>query len=405
MREEHAEAWREGNNHLFEHYKAAATDLPDNLEEMAPLFAAVAHGCAAGRHQETLDEVYMRRIQRGEEAFNTHKLGAIGAELAALSSFFDSPWHRPVDSLAETDKGYVLNQAGYNLRALGRLKEAAEPMRASLGVALALEHWTNAAISASNLSDNYLNSGNLPESIEFAEQSLESASKSDIAFQRMVNRVTLGNALHQVGRVPETETFFHEGEAMQREQQPEYPLLYTVQGYFYCDLLLAQGKYREVRDRAEKYFEWRVPSDSLLDIALDHLSLGRAHLAEMQEYGTGDFFKAANHLDQAVNGLRNAGTQHRIPHGLLARAALRRARDDFERAQHDLDEAMSIAERGGMGLHQADTHLEYARLYLAMGDKPKAREYFTTAREMIERMGYHRRDDEVAELEEQIGAA
>ena len=28
------------------------------LEEMAPLFLAVAHGCHAGRHQEALDKVY-----------------------------------------------------------------------------------------------------------------------------------------------------------------------------------------------------------------------------------------------------------------------------------------------------------------------------------------------------------
>ena len=63
---------------------------------------------------------------------------------------------------------------------------------------------------------------------------------------------------------------------------------------------------------------------------------------------------------------------------------------------------MSIAERGGMELFQADAHLEYARLYLAMGDKPKARGHLATAKEMVARMGYHRRDREVAELEAQL---
>ena len=43
-----------------------APELPDTLEAMAPLYAAVAHGCAAGRHQEALNEVYWRRIQRGK---------------------------------------------------------------------------------------------------------------------------------------------------------------------------------------------------------------------------------------------------------------------------------------------------------------------------------------------------
>ena len=71
-------------------------------------------------------------------------------------------------------------------------------------------------------------------------------------------------------------------------------------------------------------------------------------------------------------------------------------------AQRDLEEAASIAERGGMGLYQADCHLEYARLYLATGDKHHAREHLETAKEMVDRMGYHRRDGEVQELESQL---
>ena len=65
---------------------------------------------------------------------------------------------------------------------------------------------------------------------------------------------------------------------------------------------------------------------------------------------------------------------------------------------------MAIAERGQMGLHRADAHLGYARLSLAMGDEPEARERLATAKEMIGRMGYHRRDGEVVELEERLKA-
>jgi hypothetical protein len=52
-----------------------------------------------------------------------------------------------------------------------------------------------------------------------------------------------------------------------------------------------------------------------------------------------------------------------------------------------------------MRLHQADCHLEYARLYLAQGKPDQARQHLATAKAMIEDMGYHRRDGEVAELE------
>ena len=63
---------------------------------------------------------------------------------------------------------------------------------------------------------------------------------------------------------------------------------------------------------------------------------------------------------------------------------------------------MTIATRGGMGLHQADAHLEYARLHLATGETKKARESLAKAKEMIDRMGYHRRDKDVKELEDRL---
>ena len=78
-------------------------------------------------------------------------------------------------------------------------------------------------------------------------------------------------------------------------------------------------------------------------------------------------------------------------------------RGDFQRAQHDLDEATSIAQRSGMGLHQADAYLEYARLHLAKGETDKARDSLATAKEMVENMGYHRRDPDLADLEMQLG--
>ena len=58
-----------------------------------------------------------------------------------------------------------------------------------------------------------------------------------------------------------------------------------------------------------------------------------------------------------------------LPRGLLARAELHRFTGDFAKAQNDLDEAFTIATRGGMRLHEADCHLEYARLYLAKGKR------------------------------------
>ncbi|HZT60658.1 MAG TPA: hypothetical protein VFA21_18785, partial [Pyrinomonadaceae bacterium] len=397
--------WREAHSRMFDYLTTNTKELPDTLEEMEPLYQAVAHGCTAKRHQETLGDVYWLRIQREQEAFNTKKLGAIGAELAALTGFFNPPWERPVSALNENFKGYVLNEAGFDLRALGRLVEATQPMRVGLEFAILQESWANAAISAGNLSELHLTIGNLSQALGYARQGVELADRSDNSFQRMAVRTTLADAIYQAGDLSESETTMLEAEKMQEALQPVFPLLYSLRGFKYCTLLLRQGKYQEVQTRAIETIKIAVRNYWLLDIALDHLSLGRAYLLQAQHEDTGDFLQATDYLNQAVNGLRQAGVLEYLALGLLARAELRRVKGEFGRARADLDEAISIATRGSMGLYQADCHLEYARLYLAEGEREKAREHLRTAKGMIERMGYHLRDEEVRELERELGEA
>ncbi len=396
-------AWKAGHSRLYEYYKGVPEkDLPDTLEEMAPLYAAVAHGCRAGRYQEAVREVYWRRIQRRDEFFSLRKLGAFGSNLAALAGFFDPPWMTAVVVLSDRDKGFVLNQAGHGLRALGRVAEAAGPMQASLEAALAEKGGINAAIAASNLYQVHLTLGDLKQASAFAQQGVELADRSDDVFWRMGTRTDLADALHQAGRRPEAEALFREAEELQKQRQPKYPLLYSLQGFRYCDLLLDQGKYREVQDRTGQTLEWARSDKSLIGIALHHLSLGRAHLLQSQRHGAGDLTPAVAHLDQAVEFLRKSGEQDFLPRGLLARAELHRLRRDFDHARADLDEALAIATRGGMKLHEADGRLESARLHLALGEKDPARESLAQAKTIIDATGYHRRDRDVTEIESQL---
>ena len=45
-----------------------------------------------------------------------------------------------------------------------------------------------------------------------------------------------------MGRLAEAEAHFHEAEQIQAGGYPSYPLLYSVQGFLYCDLLLAEAE-------------------------------------------------------------------------------------------------------------------------------------------------------------------
>jgi tetratricopeptide (TPR) repeat protein len=395
-------AWQEAHRRLYVYYTAQAKDLPDTIEEMAPLYAAVVHGCQARRYQEALDEVYWKRIQRENEFFSTTKLGAYGADLAAVSQFFDSPWSRPVTALRTDDQEYLLNAAGFRLRALGRLHEAARSMQAGLHAVIAREDWKNAARAANNISALFLNLGDIAQAQAYAMQSVKLADHSQDASICMDNRAILADALHQAGHQAQAEAAFREAEELQKEWRPAYPWLYSLRGFQYCELLLSQGQVEEARRRATQMLAWRTQAEGLLDIALDHLTLGRALLQAHLQDGSTALADATTHLNQAVDGLRQAGQQDYIARGLLARAELHRVQGTFAQARRDLDEAMTIATRGEMGLHQADGHLAYARLHLAMGETTRARESLATARAMVARMGYHRRDAEVQELEKQL---
>ncbi len=406
-------AWREGNNRLFEHLKTSTKEFPDTIEEMMPLFSAVAHGCEAGRYQVALDEIYVRRIQRGSEFFSINKLGAWGADLAVLTGFFDPPWGRPVTLLTEAAQLFVLGQAGFNLRAMGRLTEAVQPLQAALNGDVSAKDWTNAAVRACNLSELYQVMGEVSQSIQYAKKSVQWADRTGHVGERLIMKTVLAVALHRGGRVGEAAALYQQAEEMQKTDQSQIPFLCSLQGYEYCDLLLSQGKFQEVLSRAPRTLELGNRGKRLLDIALAHLSLGRAYLLQAQVDGTGDFGNAKANTNEAVAGLRKAGRSDHLPRGLLAQAELYRVTHDYARAARDLDEVISICARSGMRLYEADCHLGYARLYLAQGEKEtdkataqgyreKARESWEKAKKMVEEMGYGRRTAEVKELEEKL---
>ena len=163
---------------------------------------------------------------------------------------------------------------------------------------------------------------------------------------------------------------------------------------------------REVEKRAAQALKIAEGDRWLLDIALDHLTLGRAALyAAILENSA--FHIPHSELEQAVDGLRRSGDQDVLPHALLTRAWLRfltGARTGPESAQADLDEAWEIAERGPMRLFLADIHLYRARLFFREEEYPwgSPAADLAAAEKLINDCGYHRRDEELADAKRAI---
>jgi hypothetical protein len=305
LRQKQPEAWRAAHRRLYEHLSATTTDKPQpTLEDLQPLYQAVAHGCQAVLQQEAYDKVYFARIRKRNEYYSVRKLGAFGSDLGAVACFFETPWSRVSPSIKESSQSVLLNAAAAWLRALGRLTEALDPMRTGLEMAVKQEDWRNAAQGATNLSELELTLGEVAGAVGHAEQSVSHADRSGDAFQRMLNRTTHADVLHQSGRRSEAEARFREAEERQAKSQPDYPVLYSLWGFRYCDLLLTEAEraawqvacsgglrplgtgdarratLQAVSERAAQTLDWAVNhfNFGLLTIALDHLTLGRAAL-------------------------------------------------------------------------------------------------------------------------------
>ncbi|MCP5104339.1 MAG: TIR domain-containing protein, partial [bacterium] len=384
---------------LYNYFKnLPKKELPDTLQDMEPLFAAVAHGCKAGLHQEVMDDVYWKRISREQEGYTVHKVGAFGADLAAVSHFFDVPWSRPAAGLIDLFKMGVLSWVAFSLQALGRLREAVQPMKASIDNAIQQKSWENAASGTGRFSELLLTLGDVPQAMAYARESVIHSDRSGDEFQMVLNRCTLADVLHQSGAVTEAEKWFREAEEKQKKRQLENPFLYSFWGYQFWDLLLensAQGTTKDVIERAEKAIEIAKENRWLLDVALGKLTLGRAWMKQAltgAKEKSENFSRAMDFLRQAVEGLREAGAQEFLLRGLLARAECYRHINSYPKAWEDLNEAKEIALLGNMKLFLCDYHLEAGKLCKEEGKNKDAEEHFEKARELIQETGYKRRE-------------
>lgn len=420
------DAFVDAHSRLF-HYLSDSTEYrPDTLGGLQPLYQAVTHGCLAQRHQEACDKIYRERIQRGGEAFSTKKLGALSADLGAVAAFFEEPWSRLSANLSEASQAWLFNEAAFSLRALGRLLEAVKPMQVGLQMRIDQEGWKSAATISGNLSELELTLGDLDAAVFDGRNAIAYADLCHDAFQGMNKRTTAADALHQQGgHNGEALKLFEQAERIQQEQQPKFPLLYSLWGYRYVDLLLSPSERaawqcllsrcksgvsisereatlvacRRATRRANKWFEWRMDSDGLLDIALDHLTLARAAMyrsilesepsaielglsqvpGDPRHVNAGvlqilqhpEFIDAAGNLHESLNRLRKANSVEFLARGLLTAAMLESLRGDagILQALAHLDEAQQIATRGPMPLCLADIHLTRARIAIASPER------------------------------------
>ncbi len=444
LREQKLSAWRAAHRRLYEHLCETTKegDQP-TLEDLQPLYQAVSHGCHAQEYPTAFKSVLLTRILKGTNGpgalYSTRKLGAYGSQLGAVAAFFEKPWTAVTEVLLPKDQGWLLNEAGICLKALGRLGEAVAPFEAALSIRNSIDA-PDRSLAVANLADLYLVLGSLRDALMRGESAVAFASKQK-RYRRRDNLALLATILHKSGDTKRARKEFENAEIIQQSLRhptpPENrPQLYGIPGFQYCDHLLTSVERRawhlQMRCSANSTGEQPLQcddefnlvcervnqraSDSLVivsgdfrnatSIALTRLTLGRVALFKAIVYQT--FIDDAKQLLLSiVDEFWRASEHTHLPEALLTRAWLRwltGARTGPESAQEDLDEAWEIAERGPMKLHMADIHLHRARLFFREQPYPwkSPQDDLAAAEKLINDCDYHRRDEELADAKRAI---
>ncbi len=198
------------------------------------------------------------------------------------------------------------------------------------------------------------------------------------------------NVLNAAGQRNAAEHIHVEREQFLKRRRPKHSL-YTT--YAFCELLLDMADYPGARNRANEALSHAT---SLLNGGLYTLVLGCAHLGltlkniasqEPPIYSRDDARASRARLDHAVEGLRASGVLAFIPRGLLARATFRRNVGDWDGTPlHGLiDGTPPKPEQPGEV--ERKTWRDEAAKQIAL------------AADYIEKCGYHRRNEELAELQ------
>jgi len=428
--------WKRGNRVLYEHYARKAPHRPTQTASMQPLYAAVTHGCEAGLHQEVFDKVLLARIWRDRRTnYSTRRLGMTGADIAALSNYFPSGnWSRLGRfDLSPPARVLILTNAGVRLRQLGELADARRSFTAvddEIDIRRAgSQDLEDAAYGAAQHAELQVIAGRLKgrgsrsdSALRSAEWALRYADGGKDPYFSMHARSTLGEVHFMLGHLDRAGECFEEAREVERRRRPRPPFLYSQGLFRYAYYLIERGMERQVIDEARSDPDWGTDENdsSLLSGAIRLLVLGavRRSLVEGGDRSSVLLTEAEEFLNAAYNEFRQAGYADYTVRGLIERARFFRVRGeagDFDIARKDLTEATFAAQHGGMDLLEADILLERAACYLdfwsgltapeqkeAQAELPRV---LGKARDLVEALGYGRRNEMVLDLQHDAKAA
>lgn len=387
--------WVEGNKRLFVYYQnLPKKEFTDSYLEMEPLYQATAFACRAGLHEQAWNDVYWRRIMRGDQHYS-FQLGYFGSDLSALSNFLGPNWKEPDARIKPELAAFMQNLAGYCLMSLGRLNDALPILKICQNI-LQEGDIRRAASNARVLNQACISLGLIGEAIEYAKAALELAKKSIDLPDLLLSfyYITLSYTLWQSGDYRSSDHYLYLAENHNDSSKTFIPTLNTLYDYQFCEMLFVRARVKEAHERAENVIlRSEQKKGWLLENALAKLTIGKIEATQHQD-------SAITFLDAATQGLREVGMMHHLPLALLARSSYNIARKRYEDAQRDLREVFEIASNSDMRLHLCDYHIQQADISLQLNCIEEAQNALLNATDYITNTSYHKNDSVIRSLQE-----
>jgi tetratricopeptide (TPR) repeat protein len=126
----------------------------------------------------------------------------------------------------------------WHFLAIGRPKEAEEPMRRHNEIKIELKEWENVSVGYQNLADLQFRMGELGSALNCAEEALKMAEKAESKDYIVYSKGYLGQILNLLGRNKEAEENFERADEIAIKIWGHRD--FSITGVFYADFLISE---------------------------------------------------------------------------------------------------------------------------------------------------------------------
>lgn len=419
-----ADNWIRGNRFLFrqitDHFDFGRRDH----SQLPELYAAVIHATRAENYLEAW-QLYHGEIHGGAKFPSEQDMEFLANEIGVLGRFFRRRWADPVDAIPPQDRQVLLAAAGYALRQQNRLREGEQALTELLKISTDSDY---RLFALRTLSSSMITLGEYVSAHKYAED-IERENRSGDTAIRRESLVYRGAALRLIGKIEEAKACFVEAEHLQVSMPGGHEVLFGIEGFWYCDLLLAQGEakvtefelsevlsdniqpdteishdqeklrwilhFKAVRERSFKALNLAAQCDMDVAIGLHHLTYGKAEMYEHVLGADTSMADAGTHLSKAIAMLQHTHAFHQLPRAYIARGTYYRRLKDFQNALSDLGYAERLIEKGKLERYKPQALLELSQVHLEEGRYEDAARCFKMASDTVKKTGLRQIEPEL----------